>query len=147
MFQQSIPRLLPDSDIATYHWPFILIEHRLWPILIKGCKLLRVDNEKRFSGICDSQTSPGKIKIKVLPIDQLCWIKFRVPEMTEGSSLQNFSFPSFSNRSNSSRHESSSEPNSEATRKDPDPKKIPGSSFALLNQCAKFKPKILTLST
>ncbi len=26
MFQQSIPRLLPDSDIATYHWPFILID-------------------------------------------------------------------------------------------------------------------------
>ncbi len=26
MFQQSIPRLLPDSDVATYHWPFILID-------------------------------------------------------------------------------------------------------------------------
>ncbi len=26
MFQQSIPRLLPDSDIVTYHWPFILID-------------------------------------------------------------------------------------------------------------------------
>ncbi len=37
MFQQSIPRLLTDSEIATYHWPFILIEHRLWPILVKCC--------------------------------------------------------------------------------------------------------------
>jgi hypothetical protein len=26
MFQQSIPRFFPDSDIATYHWPFILID-------------------------------------------------------------------------------------------------------------------------
>ncbi len=28
MFQQSIPRLFPDSDIATYHWPFILIDEQ-----------------------------------------------------------------------------------------------------------------------
>jgi hypothetical protein len=39
MFQQSIPRLFPNSDIATYHWPFILIEHRLWPILDRGCSI------------------------------------------------------------------------------------------------------------
>jgi hypothetical protein len=37
MFQQLIPRLLPDSDIATYGGQFILIEHRLWPILDRGC--------------------------------------------------------------------------------------------------------------
>jgi hypothetical protein len=65
--------------------------------------------------------------------------------MNEGSSLQNF--PSLSNRSKPSRQKSSFEPNFEAARKDPDPKKIPGSSFALLNQCAKFKSEILTLST
>jgi hypothetical protein len=43
MFQQSIPRLLPDSDIATYGGQFILIEHRLWPILDRGC-IVRVTN-------------------------------------------------------------------------------------------------------
>jgi hypothetical protein len=67
--------------------------------------------------------------------------------MNEGSYLQSFSFSTLSNRSKPSRHESSFEPNFEATRKDPDPKKIPGSSFALLNQCAKFQSEILTLST
>jgi hypothetical protein len=31
-----------------------------------------VGHEKRSSGIYDFQTSPGKIEIKVQPIDQLC---------------------------------------------------------------------------
>jgi hypothetical protein len=99
-------------------------------VLFQKYKLLRVGHEKRSSEICDFQTSLGKIEIKVQQIDQLC----RVPEINEGSSLQNFSFPALSNRPNSSRHKSSSEPNSEATRKDPDPKKIPESSFTLVNQ-------------
>ncbi len=67
--------------------------------------------------------------------------------MNEGSSRQSFSFPSLSNRSNSSRHERSIELNSEASRKDPDLRKDPGSSFALLNLCAKFQDNISTRST
>jgi hypothetical protein len=35
MFQQSIPRLLPDSDIATHHWPFILIDEQTGQFLSK----------------------------------------------------------------------------------------------------------------
>jgi hypothetical protein len=56
--------------------------------------------------------------------------------MNEGSSLQNFSFPSFSSRSEPRDHKVSLKPHSEATRKDPDPKKIPRASFDFLNLCA-----------
>jgi hypothetical protein len=38
-------------------------------------------------------------------------------------------------------------PHSEATRKDPDPKKIPKASFNVLDLCAKFQDHILTGST
>ncbi len=113
----------------------------------KKYRLSWVGYEKLSPGIYDFQTCARKIEIKVQPIDQMSWIKLRVPEINESNSLQNFRFPSHSSRSKPSRHESSFKPNFEATRKDPDPKKIPGSSFDFLNQCAEFRTEILTLST
>jgi hypothetical protein len=67
--------------------------------------------------------------------------------MNQESSLQNFSFPSLSSRSEPTLHKVSLEPLCEATRKDPDPKKIPRASFGLLNLCAKFQDHISTGST
>jgi hypothetical protein len=102
---------------------------------------------KFFIQICDIWTIPRKIEIKFIPINLLSWIKFRGPELSQGSSLQSFSFPSLPSRSEPRDHEVSLEPHSEATRKDPDQKKIPRVSFDVLNLCAKFQNHILTRST
>ncbi len=67
--------------------------------------------------------------------------------MNQWSSLQNFSFSSLSSRSEPTLHKVSLEPPCEATRKDPDPKKIPRTSFGLLNVCAEFQDHISTGST
>jgi hypothetical protein len=69
------------------------------------------------------------------------------PELNQGSCLQNFSFPSLPSRSEPRDHEVSLKLHSEATRKDPDPKKIPRALFDVLNLCAKFQDHILTGST
>jgi hypothetical protein len=60
--------------------------------------------------------------------------------MNQGSSLQNFSFPSFSSRSEPRLHKVSLEPHCEATRKDPDPKKkFRGPHLAFLTCVLNFK--------
>jgi hypothetical protein len=61
--------------------------------------------------------------------------------------MQNFSFVSLSSRFEPRSHKISLEPHTEATRKDPDPEKIPRASFDLLNLCAKFQSHIWTGST
>ncbi len=99
---------------------------------------------RRIKKICDFWTCPRKIEFKVQPIDQSCWIKFRGPELNQGSCLLNFSFVSLSSRSEPRDHKVSLEPHTEATRKDPDPKKITRASFDFLNLCAKFQNHILT---
>jgi hypothetical protein len=102
---------------------------------------------RRIKKLCDFWTCPKKIEIKVQPIDLLSWIKFRGPELNRGSCLQNFSFPSLPSRSEPRDHKVCLKPHSEATRKDPDPKKIARASFNVLNLCAKFQDHILTGST
>jgi hypothetical protein len=97
--------------------------------------------------LCDFWTCARKIEIKVQPIDLLRWIKFRGPKLNQWSSLQNFSFLSLPSRSEPRDHKVSLKPHTEATRKDPDPKKIPRVSFNVLNLCAKFQDHILTGST
>jgi hypothetical protein len=99
---------------------------------------------RRIKEICKFQICARKIKFEAQPIDQSCWIKFRGPGMNQGISLQNFSFPSLSSRSEPTLHKVSLEPHCEATRKDPDPKKIPRASFGLLNLCAEFQDHIST---
>ncbi len=99
---------------------------------------------RRFQKVCDFWTSSRKIEIKVQPIDLLSWIKFRGPALSQEISLQNFSFPSISSRSEPRDHKVYLKPHSEATRKDPDPKKIPRASFDILNQGAKFQGHIST---
>ncbi len=93
---------------------------------------------KRIKKICDFWTCPRKIEIKVQPIDLLSWIKFRGPELNQGSSLQNFRFVGLSSRSEPRGHKPSFELHTEATRKDP------RASFGILNLCAKFQDHILT---
>jgi hypothetical protein len=61
--------------------------------------------------------------------------------------MQNFSFVSLSNRSEPRDHKISLEPYFEATRKDPDPKKISRASIDILNLCVKFQDHIWTGST
>jgi hypothetical protein len=62
--------------------------------------------------------------------------------------MQNFSFPSLSSRSEPIRdHKVSLKPNSDATRNDPNLKKIPRASFGHYNLCAKFQDHILTGNT
>ncbi len=78
---------------------------------------------RRIKKLCDFWTCPRKIEIKVQPIDLLSWIKFRGPELNQGSSLQNFSFPSLPSCSEPRDHKVSLKPHSKAIRKDPDPKK------------------------
>ncbi len=102
---------------------------------------------RRIKKLCDFWTCPRKIEIKVQPIDVLSWIKFRDPELNQQSSLQNFSFPSLPSRSEPRDHKVSLKPHSEATRKDPDQKKIPRASFDVLDLCAKFQSHISTEST
>ncbi len=102
---------------------------------------------KFFMQTCDIWTFPRKIEIKIIWINQLSWIKFRGPELNQGSSLQSLSFPSFSSRSEPRDHKVSLEPYCEAIRKDPDPKKIPRASFGFPNLCANFLDHILTGST
>ncbi len=99
---------------------------------------------RRIKKVCDFWTCPRKIEINVQPIDLLSWIKFRGPELNQGSPLQNFSFLSLPSRSEPRKHKVSLKPHTEATRKDPDPKKIPRTSFGVLNLCAKFQDHILT---
>jgi hypothetical protein len=53
--------------------------------------------------------------------------------------MQNFSFPSLSSRSEPRSHKISLEPHTEATRKDPDPKKIRGPHLASLICVPNFK--------
>jgi hypothetical protein len=102
---------------------------------------------RRIKKHCDFWTCPRKNETKVQPIDLLSWIKFRGPELNQGSCLQNFSFPSLPSRSEPRDHKVSLKPHSEATRKDPHPKKIPRASFDVLDLCAKFQNHILTGST
>jgi hypothetical protein len=102
---------------------------------------------RRIKEICKFQTCARKIKFEAQPIYQSCRKKFRGPEMNQGSSLQNFSFPSLSSHSEPTLHKVSLKPHYKATRKDPDPKKIPRASFGLLNLCAKFLDNISTGST
>jgi hypothetical protein len=64
--------------------------------------------------------------------------------MNQGSSLRNFRFVGFSSRSCKV---FPLEPHFEATRKDPDPKKIPRAYFDLFNLRAKFQSHISTGST
>ncbi len=116
----SLGRHLYDNSLKTQ---LLYLFYFSINVLFQKYKLLWVGHEQRSFWSGDSQTFLGKIGIKVQPIDQLCWIKFRVSEMNEGGSLQNFCFPSLCNRSNSIRHESSFEPNSKA-REDPDFKKF-----------------------
>jgi hypothetical protein len=85
-----------------------------------------------------------KLKLKY---NLLSGIKFRGSELSQGSSLQNFSFPSLPSLSEPRDHKVSLKPHTEATRKDPDPKKIPRASFGLLNLCAEFQDHISTGST
>jgi hypothetical protein len=92
------------------------------------------------------QTFSGKIEIKAQPIDLFNWIKFRGPILMVWSSLQNFRFVGLSIGSNSTGQVFPLEPHFEATRNFPGPKKIPRAYIDLLNLCAKFYPKILTLS-
>jgi hypothetical protein len=73
----------------------------------------------------------------------LSWIKFRGPELNQGSCLQNFSFPSLSSRSESRGHKVSLEPHTETTRKDPDPKKFPGPHLTSLTCVPNFRIKSL----
>ncbi len=138
---QACPDLVTSADICfKVQWKLNHLFYFSINFLFQKYKLLRVGHEKRSSRICDFQTSPGKIDKKVI-------IKFRAPEMNEGSPLQNFSFVGLPSRSEPSRHKISLEPYSGATRKDPDPRKIPGSLFDLLNLYAKFQLNSLTLST
>ncbi len=102
---------------------------------------------RRIKKLCDFWTCPRKIEIKVQPIDLLSWIKFRGPELNQGSCLQNFSFPSLPSRSEPRDHKASLKPHSEATRKDLTQKKIPRASIDVLALCAKFQDHILTGST
>jgi hypothetical protein len=63
MFQQSIPRLFPDSDIATYHYIDWCIK---WVILIKGCNYeiqIRKSwsfSKKKFDSFFDFHTKSWK---------------------------------------------------------------------------------------
>ncbi len=59
--------------------------------------------------------------------------------MNQGSSLQNISFPSLSSRSKLRLHNVSLEPHCEATRKDPDLKKIREPHLASLTCVPNFK--------
>ncbi len=68
-------------------------------------------------------------------------------DMNQGSCLQNFSFPSLPSRSEPRDRKVYLKTHTEATRKNPDPKKIPRASFDVLNLCAKFQDHILTGST
>ncbi len=102
---------------------------------------------RRIKKLCDFWTCPRKIEIKVQPIDLLSWIKFRGPELNQGSCLENFSFSSLISRSEPRDHKVSLKPHSGATRKDPDPKRIPRASFDVLDLCAKFQDHTLTGST
>ncbi len=102
---------------------------------------------RRIKKLCDFWTCPRKIEIKIQPIDLLSWIKFRGPEFKQGSYLQNFSFPSLPSRSEPRDHKVSLKPHSEATRKDPDPKKNSRASFNVFDLCDKFQGHILTRST
>ncbi len=81
------------------------------------------------------------------PIDQSGWIKFRGPILMMWSSLRNFRFVGLPSRSESRCKVFPLEPHFEATRNDPDPKKIPRAYFDLLNLCAKFQSHISTEST
>jgi hypothetical protein len=67
--------------------------------------------------------------------------------LNQRSFLQNFSFVGLFSCSEPRGHKVSLKPHTEATRKDPDQKKIPRASFDLLNLCAKFQGHILTRST
>jgi hypothetical protein len=102
---------------------------------------------RRIKKLCDFWTCPRKIEIKVQPIDLLSWIKFRDPKLNQGSCLQNFSFVGLSSRSEPRDHMVSLKPHSEATRKDPNPKKNSRASFDVLDLCVKFQDHILTGST
>ncbi len=85
---------------------------------------------------------PEKIAIKAHPVDQISWIKFRGPEMNEGSSLPNFRFVGLTIGSQSAGMRICSELNSEATRNFPGPEKIPRASFGLLYCLPKFYHKL-----
>jgi hypothetical protein len=98
---------------------------------------------KFFMKICDIWTFPRKIEIKIITINLLSRIKFRGPELSQGSSLQSLS----SFQSLRTQRPQGLEPYCEATRKDPDPKKIQRASFDLTNLCANFQDHILTGST
>ncbi len=94
---------------------------------------------RRIKKLCNFWTSPRKIEIKVQPIDLLSWINCRGPELNQGSCLQNFSFPSLPSRSEPRDHKVSLKPHSEATRKDPDPKKIRGPHLTSLTCVPNFR--------
>ncbi len=69
----------------------------------------------------------------------MSWIKFRGPILNQGSCMQNFSFVDLSSRSEPRSHKISLEPDFEATRKDPDPKKFRGPLLTSLICVSNFK--------
>ncbi len=92
------------------------------------------------------QTFSGKFEIKAQPVDKFGWIKFRGHLLIVWSGLQNFRIVCLSIGSQSTGKVFPLEPHFETTRNYPGPKKNPRAYFSLLNLCAKFYSKRLTLS-
>ncbi len=126
-FQRKLLTLSqPCPDLVTSEANFmkinensIFILHFAWMFFWNRKNIV----SRRITKSWKFQTFPEKIEIKVQPIEQFIWIKFRGIILMVRSSLQSFSFVCLSSCSQSAGKIFLLEPHSEATRKFPGSKK------------------------